>query len=232
MRTITALLAASAMALTATPAFAAPSTNTRPPAPVVTRADIDGDGRPDTIRVARRSVTDEQYVFRITVETAAGKRAIRDALVANYDDGSLAPADVWGGTAHLDGVRGAEMLMDLGGGVGDAPWPHLYTWRNGRIIPAPAPGATAANPAWDTMAHWGRMSGYTVSTVKGQRRITVHALTGRFDRTGETVTYRGTHTTYRWHRGTWQKISTTRSGTLNENKAYDYAGWNGITWRG
>ena len=88
------------------------------------RADVDGDGRRDTLQLSRRRVTAEDYTFRLTVATAAGRRAVRDVLVPNYGDGSLQPADVWNGTAAVDGAPGVEVSIDRSGNIGATSFPR------------------------------------------------------------------------------------------------------------
>ena len=109
-----AVIAGSAHTASATPAPGVP-TGSVDTTPVVTRVDVDGDLKRDTVRLTSTKVSQDRYTFRITVTTAKGKRAIRDVHVADYLDGTLTPADIWGGTAHLDGVRGAEIMVDRGG---------------------------------------------------------------------------------------------------------------------
>lgn len=225
----TATTATTVTPATSTETAASAATITAAPQPVVHRVDIDGDRRRDTVRLTRHRMNADWYTFRITVETARGQRAIRDAMVPRYDDGSLTPADVWGGVAHLDGARGAEIRIEQGGNVGDFPWPHVYTWRNGRIVPALAPGAPTGQTGWTVSEHFLAINGYTFSTVRGERRVVVHDLTGRFGK-DDNLTYSGTHTTYRWRGDAWRRVSTVKTGRLSEVEAYDYAGWNGIVW--
>lgn len=241
MRRLTVgLVAVALLGSTASAANAAPTPAPAPaPAPgasgtattVTSRADVDGDGRRDTIRLDRRRVTADDYTFRLTVTTARGARAIRDVLVPNYGDGSLQPADVWNGTAAVDGAPGVEMSVERSGNVGDAPWPHLYTWRAGRIVPAPAPGATTGDPGWNIADHFVLVQGYDVHTVKGRRQVTATELTGSFGPDRERVTFHGTRVTYRWERGTWRRVGVRRLPSVSDAVAQSYAGWHGITWR-
>ena len=233
MRRITVgLVAAALLASSAPAASATPATPTAPtPSRVTTRADVDGDGRRDTVELARRRVTPDEYTFRITVRTATGRRAVRDVLVPNYGDGSLTPEDVWDGTATVDGTPGVEIAVDRSGGVGDFPWPHLYTWRAGRLAPAAAPGASAGDLGWSVADHFTLVAGYDVRTVKGVRQLTATHLDGRFGADRERVTFRGTRVTYRWQHGAWVKSGTRRIGPLSEDAALRHAGWHGVTWR-
>lgn len=196
------------------------------PEPVVHRADVDGDGRPDTVTLTRRRVTTDWYTFRITVRTATGRSAVRDVHVADYVSGTLTPFDVWRGTATVDGVRGAEINVDRGGNVGDAAWPHLYTWRAGRLVPLRSPESTAG---WNVADHPASVAGYSFSTKRGRRYVTATQLRGRFAADG-TVTYQGTRTTYRWRRGAWVTVSRARTGTLSEARGQALAGWQGLSW--
>ncbi|GAB47125.1 hypothetical protein [Mobilicoccus pelagius] len=238
MRRITVgLVAAALLASSAPTASAAPVTSATPtpatPAPprVTTRADVDGDGRRDAVELTRRRVTPDEYTFRIDVRTATGRRAVRDVLVPNYGDGSLTPEDVWDGTAAVDGAPGVEIAVDRSGGVGDFPWPHLYTWRTGRLVPVAAPGASAGDLGWMVADHFTLVAGYDVRTVKGVRQLTATHLDGRFGAGRERLTFRGTRLTYRWQHGAWVKSATRRVGPLWEDAALRHAGWHGVTWR-
>lgn len=218
-------------ASTTTSTTAAASTTPTASTTLTSRADVDGDGRRDTIQLNRRRVTADDCTFRLTVTTARGARAIRDVVVPNYGDGTLQPEDVWNGTAAVDGAPGVELSVDRSGKVGDFPWPHLYTWRAGRLVPAPAPGVTSGNPGWSVADHFVLVQGYDVRTVKGSRQITATELKGSFGADRERVTFRGTRVTYRWQRGAWVKVGTQRTGALTDAAAQRFAGWQGVTWR-
>ncbi|WP_168583394.1 hypothetical protein [Gephyromycinifex aptenodytis] len=207
-----------------------PTTTSRASAPVTARVDIDGDKRRDTVRLTQLASTRSWHRFVLSVRTAAGRTDTMRIAVPNQT--SVKPSDLWWGTAHADGVRGAEILLDLSGNLGDAPYPHMYTWRRGRIASAPAPEKAAPGQQsnyWAIIAQPFQYSGYTFSSRNGARTVTWNRTTP--GATPEPRRYSGTSTTYRWTSAGWRKVSTKPLRGLSEDSAFRLADWHGITWR-
>lgn len=201
------------------------------PRAVVRRVDVDGDGRTDTVTLALSRTTRDTYRFALTVRPARGRIVTVPVTIGRYRT-DLTPAMVWTGAAPLDGVAGADLMLDLGGAVGDFAWLHAYTWRSGRLVNLAAPGATRKDISWHIMGPPFAVSGYTVGgPLTGARTVTHHQLAGK---EYAAATYRGTHTTYRWvggAAGSWQRTAVKDSGVVSAAKAQRYGGWTGVTWR-
>lgn len=201
------------------------------PRAVVRRVDVDGDRRADTVTLALIRTTPDTYRFGLTVRPARGRSVTMPVTVGRYRT-DLTPAMVWTGAAPLDGVSGADLMLDLGGAVGDFAWLHAYTWRSGRLVNLAAPGATRRDVSWRIMGPPFAVSGYTVGgPLTGPRTATHHELTS--DEYGGSR-YQGTHTTYRWvggAAGSWQRTSVQPSGVVTAAQAQRYGGWTGVTWR-
>lgn len=204
-----------------------------PPGPPVTsRADIDGDGRPDTTTLSQvpTSRGHHRYVLRITT---SGGVSTRIPMTIPFEIDPLPPKSLWVGAAHLDGVRGAELVLDVSPGVGDTPEELVYTWRKGRLVGAPAPnglawGKGSARNEWRIANTLWAISGYTFATKGGVRQVTHHDLKGRM--VGEKPVYAGRHTTYRWSAGTWRRVSSRPVRGLSEKAAVPFADWHGLRW--
>jgi hypothetical protein len=129
------------------PTSAPSTTPTSPPEPALAeydraRADVDGDGAADIIRV-RVPVADadeghdvsmvSEHV-QLQVELAAGG-------MVELDFGeTLAPTI--SGTPDLDGNGTADVVLSFSGG--DAAWLKVFTWDGDTVVPAePAPGSPA-----------------------------------------------------------------------------------------
>jgi hypothetical protein len=106
------------------------------------RADVDGDGAADTIRVLVPEAdagagTDESLVsddVRLQIEFAAGAE-----VGLGFGQG-LAPTIA--GTPDLDGNGTAEVVLSFSGG--DAAWLKVFTWDGETVVPAqPANGSPA-----------------------------------------------------------------------------------------
>ena len=196
--------------------------------PSGSRIDVDGDGRADRTSLTKVATTRDDYTFRLAVRTAAGRSVNLPVKVPNYRD-NVTAEEVWVGAAGVDGVRGGELILDLGGGVGDFPAEYVYTWRSGRLVTLRPPGARSGRTPWAIADHWLLVQGYTFSMRRGVRYVVAHDLKNTSP--GSTITYQGTHTTYRWARTSWVKVSSKPSGVLPESAHKKYASWHGLVWR-
>lgn len=228
--TLAAALAIAAGGSIITPAMAAaPATATASrtlaaagaTASTVRRVDVDGDGRRDTVTAA----LSRTGRLTVTVKTARGKTASLDVNYDGYPDEKPSLKYMFLGTATLDGVRGADILIDPSSFTGDAWWWKAYTWRNGRLVQLKAPGS-------DRRGYWGQAyfpegaDGYTFSTVKGVRTVLRHELRSDMARPAR---YSGTFTTYRWTAKGWHKVSARRvSGISSTTAQHTYYGFHGI----
>lgn len=222
----TTLLAVGLVAPTA--ATAAPTAPPRPTPSITSRADLDGDGRPDRITVTTVMRRDFSCRFAVTVRPARRRAATMPVAVPECND-SFGAGDLWVGRADVDGGRGEEFLLDLGGGVGDFMWPHTYAFRAGKFANLRAPGTSGRLLSWNLVGPSPfPISGYTFSTRKGVRHVVHHEL--RPSSSGRT--YTGTDTTYARVGDEWKRVSVAAATPLPRASAEKNAwGWHGIAWR-
>lgn len=188
------------------------------------RADVDGDGRADTITFTKVTTRRGLDYFRLTVRNARGTSA---STVVSTDSMELPASQYWVGVTGIDGIRGNEIVLDLVGGVGDATDIRSYAWRRARIALVAAPDRPARWPDWDIMwADFGAARGWTFSQSGRTRFVTKHdykrSSSGRFY---------GTDTRYRWAAKSWQKMSTAKVSGLRKAQADKVADLRGLIWR-
>lgn len=227
--TTTALVLAGAVAAapsaTAAPS-AAPAATTASKS-LTKRVDIDGDGRNDTVTLQLVSARGDKNGYRLTVRTATRRTSSRVVYVYNLNDATV--NDIWVGASGFDGVRGNEILLDLGGGVGDFPNLITYTWRNGKLGVLVSPNGAARYPNWPITVPPFGVSGYTFS-MKGSTRYVVHHELNP-SKSGRGRSYSGIDTTYRWTPKGWKKVSSKRSGVLSAAAASKLGDFRGLIWR-
>ncbi|GAB97937.1 hypothetical protein KILIM_089_00070 [Kineosphaera limosa NBRC 100340] len=200
------------------------------PVTVTSRLDVDGDGRADRTTLAPVRSTSTTITLRLSTRTAAG-RNFSTLLTVDHDSSGADARSAWVGAGVVDGARGAEIVLDLNGGVvGDWPRIAVYTVRGEAWRLLRAPGARADRTPWATANLEYAKSGYTFSTKRGVRLVTVNRLApvGDDPATGR---YHGTRTTYRWARGAWAKSATQRVRGVSESQAGRLSGLNGLSLR-
>lgn len=199
--------------------------------PAVSRvADIDGDGRPDTVALSLVTSRSTHQSFRLTVSTARRKVATTTFTVSCMCDGPASgttPRRVLQGMAPIDGVVGSEVLVDLSSEPYDVWEMATYAWRAGKLQRLPAPGSGRSG-LWGSAYPLMGIDGYTVSMVGKTRQVVRHRLRPLpgFDR------FLGTDTTYTWSRSGWVARRTQRVGPVSADTAKAlYFGFKGISFR-
>lgn len=193
------------------------------------RADMDGDGRPDRTTFTKVRSTSRTHTFRLSTRTATG-RTISTLITIPANLSTTTAKDVWWGAAPIDGAPGAEVVLDRIAGVGDFPDCAVYTIRGGAYRILRAPGARSDRTDWSVSNHPSQISGYAFSTSRGVRRVVATRLkmsSGSWD----APVYSGYRTTYRWGRTGWISSGTQRVKDMPDKRAQTYAGWLGITLR-
>ncbi|MDO5630093.1 MAG: hypothetical protein Q4G43_17405 [Mobilicoccus sp.] len=187
---VAALAAAVALPLVAAPAATAATGQ----GAVVSRADIDGDGRPDTTTL--RSSRDGTRQT-LTVKTAAGRTSS-----ATINTPYLFDRTPFHGVAEIDGAAGHEIVINTGSGAHTLFF-AVYSWRDGKLVAQtdPASGSTE----WVTDSALSASQGYRVQTVRGVRQLTSVALAR--DTWGRNATFSGTRVTAQWRDGRWMTIT-------------------------
>ena len=179
------------------------------------RADVDGDGRRDTVTIG--SV--REGTLRVAVRTARGARSSIDIDQGEF--GPLTPPHPFHGAADVDGVRGQELFVFYGQGA-HTPWFKVLTWRSGRLFATREP--QTRDTMWAPDAAYGYGTGYAVTGTGASRRLVITNATRSGSR------YRGTAVTYAWAASRWVKKGT-RQVSFSEAGSGAVFGWHvrGIT---
>ncbi|WP_040155441.1 hypothetical protein [Mobilicoccus massiliensis] len=203
---------------TASSAAAAPARTPKPcvssGCSIVSRADVDGDGRADTTSLTRR---DKGKAYTLRVVTASGRVASTSVATPWLQGTGVAP---FRGAVALDGARGSELVVLTGMGAHTSIH-NVYTWRSGRLVAEKDPSGSTE---WVTDGALSFSKGYTLRTVKGARQLTSISLVR--DSWGTKATFTGTRIVARWQKGRWTPI-TERAVRMPEGPAvWSGAGWN------
>ncbi|WP_040632225.1 hypothetical protein [Mobilicoccus pelagius] len=212
--------AAVAVPLGAAPASAATTAPARTPracvtsgCTIVSRADVDGDGRADTTSLTRR---DKGRAHTLRVVTAKGAVA-STTFSTTWLPSGLSP--FYGATA-LDGARGSELVVLTQAGA-HTLYHAVYTWRGGRLVAEKDPSGARD---WVTDGAVSFAQGYTLRTVKGTKQLTSVAYSR--DSFGRNATFSGRRIVARWQHGRWTPI-TDRAMIVKESPSvWTGAGWN------
>lgn len=206
---VSIVLAAGLCAPLATaPASAAP----RPAAPATSEptlvqtkhADVDGDGRRDTITVydAGRqtdSSTMEWTIWLVRVTTATGRSSSVTFEIPTYQT-----TKPWYGWAKIDGRRGAELLFETHSD--DGLGLEVLTWSKGKLVREGGPASTAstAEPsAWFAPSEGSLFGGYRLFTSHGKRLVNTWRATCPESETGSCVVRT---VQSQWHSGSWHRV--------------------------
>lgn len=179
---------------------------------VVSRADVDGDGRADVTSLTRLS-GGKAYTLRTT--TAAGRTA-----TTRVDTPWLFGREPFVGAVPMDGVRGSEIVLRTETGA-HTQYHRVFTWRSGRLVAQKDPSGSLD---WITDGAAAFAAGYRLRTVDGVKQLTQISLSR--DSWAPGATFSGTRFVARWENGQWRPI-TARSVKMPANESvYAGAGWN------
>lgn len=173
------------------------------------RADVDGDGRRDTVTVGQAS----KQRLRVHVRTARG--ATSTLYIAQGEFGPWAPDKPYQGSAAFDGVHGQELFILYGMGA-HTPWFKVLTWRNGRLYAARNPATGGMD--WTPDAAYGYGVGYTAGGSTANRRLAVTDASRRGDG------YAGRQTHFAWVKNRWVKRSS-NAVRFSDRASMRYFGW-------
>lgn len=158
MRTKAIAILAAGLAITGTVLQAPTSAEAKTHRVQTVKADVDGDGRADSIKVYRLANKSRyRTTYKVIVKTARGKRAARIlATTGSKETGRITKPLIT--VAPLDGVAGGELAVrtyDFSRGDDSRGAFVLLSWRKGKLVQEkPATGA------WDvtnsgSMGSWG-----------------------------------------------------------------------------
>jgi hypothetical protein len=181
---------------------------------VKARADVNGDGSPDVIGIAKRGKNGAPQ-GKVVVRVKTGPRTIvSTAARTEYWYGPP-----WQGTAALDGRGGNEIVVGLTVGAHGQSYRAL-SWRRGELVTLDAPGRGKFwyidSAVWIS-AGWLQRSGDPVGTIR--RRVAV--------RTGDSAKspFEGKVTTFRWAPDGWERLGTRTVYPLSDKRAFRWGGF-------
>jgi hypothetical protein len=179
---------------------------------VVAHVDVDGNGTSDAVALARRGKNGgpKGFVY-VRVKTAAN-RIVAVRREAPYWYGPL-----WQGAAALDGRKGRDLMIGRTAGA-HTQFFRALTWRGGRLTNLRAPGGRL---------NWVVDGAYRFSLGFLRRAGKPAGTLTRLDaeRNGESTTFTGTATDYRWSGGAWQRVRRSTNDHLPEKTAGRWSGF-------
>jgi hypothetical protein len=113
------------------------------------KADIDGVGHKDSVKVYRiKTASDHRVTYRVTVTNAKGKKASRTIVTQGRGSDARKITKPVAAIAHLDGAAGAEIVLtktDYRDGISPSRSFIILTWRKGKLVTeSPAKGTWGA----------------------------------------------------------------------------------------
>ena len=176
---------------------------------VVTRVDVDGDGRADQVGLVQRSKNPAGSKVTVRVWTAKGRTMSTSHEAWWY-------GSTWHGAAKVDGVAGHDLV------VGTSVGAHLMTFRiitvrSGKLVTLKAPGN---QNRWTIDSSYSYNEGWTRSVSKKG----VVSMTYRGAVRSSSSRHRLVISRYTWRSGSWSRISTQKS-TVSDRTAWNVGGW-------
>lgn len=181
---------------------------------VKARTDVNGDGSPDVIGIARRGKNGASE-GTVIVRVKTGPRTI----VSTNARTEYWYGPPWQGTAGLDGRRGKEIVVGFSVGAHGQSYRAL-TWRRGELATLDAPGRGKywyIDSAMWISAGWQQRSGDPAGTIR--RRVAM--------RTGDSAEspFEGKVTTFKWAPDGWQRLGTRTVYPLSDKRAFRWGGF-------
>ena len=177
---------------------------------IVSRADIDGDGRADQVGV-RMKTSGGTTKSTVRVRTAKGRLMSTQLTVQPW-------AKSWHGAARIDGRAGYELVVPTNGQSEYLTY-RVLTYRDGRLVTLKTPQNAWT---WDIVAEFTGLTGWSRSTRDGKVLITRK----RAYKVGETRRFDLRTTTYQWKNGAWSRpVSSTRNTRASQKAADSVFGW-------
>ncbi len=179
---------------------------------VVAHVDVDGNGAADAVALARRGRNGGAKGFvRVRVKTAPHR------IVTVRRDLPYWYGSAWQGAALLDGRKGRDLVIGHTAGA-HTQFFRALTWRSGTLVDLGAPGGGrdwVVDGAYRISLGFLRRAGKPAGTL-----TTLNA-----ERNGETRTFTGTATDYRWSGGAWKRVRRSTDKDLPEKTAARWGGF-------
>ncbi len=207
---LTSALVAAAVA-PAAPAHAAPAG----PVPAKVRltqtrhADVDGDGRLDTVRIYDTGKKGDKTLWKVKVTTAKGRSSSVTVPIPSYQG----TKHLWHGWAQLDGHRGAEVILEPE--TDDFITYIVLTWQGNALHRELAPGA---DKQWVAATGTDR-NGFRFYTASGKRYVNAWSATCP-DQESRPGTCTVKTVRYVWRNGAWHKAATLPTTKVSNQAIY------------
>lgn len=179
---------------------------------VVSTADVDGDGRSDSVGLVQSGIGDGRLGrVQVRVRTAKGR------VMTTSHDARWYGTSTWHGAARFDGRAGYELV--LGSDVGaHAMFFRVIAYRNGQLTTLKAPGG-AYRWAIDSAALYG--AGWTRKVSSSGAVVMISTYPHQVYDHGWVIE----STRYRWSNGAWARTSSDIQVMASDRAAYDAMGW-------
>lgn len=177
---------------------------------VVSRADVDGDGRADQVGLVQRTSYPQNNTITVRVRTAKGRTMTTSHKAWWY-------GSTWHGAARFDGRAGHELVVGSSAGA-HARIFRVVTYRDGKLVTLKAPGGSWT---WLIDGSYSMNAGWFRTTSRGKVYMTSKSAMRNMS------TYRHDLRTYKyqWKNGSWRFVSSTRNPRATTTSAYAIAGW-------
>lgn len=176
---------------------------------VVSKADVDGDGRSDRVGLVQPKTDPSYSRVTVRVRTAKGKTMSTSHRAWWY-------GSTWHGAAPFDGVAGRELVVGTDMGAHYTEY-RVITVRRGKLVTLKAPGNSS---------RWGIDSSYSYNLgwkrtigTQGKVKMASRAAERRTATKHTLVTNR-----YVWRSGTWAPTAS-KKATVSNKTAYAAGGW-------
>ncbi len=179
---------------------------------VVAHVDVDGNGTSDAVALARRGKNGgpKGFVY-VRVKTASNHIAVaRRELPYWY-------GRAWQGAARLDGRKGHDLVIGHTSGAHTQLFRAL-TWRAGKLVTLRAPGGESD---WVVDGAYRISLGFLRRAGKPAGTLTRLAA----ERNGDSATFTGTATDYKWSAGAWKRVRRSTNDHLSEKTAGRWGGF-------
>lgn len=175
---------------------------------LVSRADVDGDGRSDQVGLVQRASNPSGHTVIVRVRTAKGRTMTTSHTAWWY-------GSTWHGSAKVDGVAGHDMVVGTSVGAHYMEF-RVITVRSGRLVTLRAPGGAYR---WGVDSSYSFNQGWTRAVSSGKV-----SMTGRYAERRTGSTHDLTTRRYAWRSGAWSRNSTKKS-VVSTSTAYAAGGW-------
>lgn len=168
---------------------------------IVTRRDVDGDKRADTTTVTPTRVKKRPaYILR----TVTAREQVSQVVVTSEKYAGDINRWPYPGSGSFDGAPGVELLMFSGVSGANSISYRMYSWGNGKLVEARAPGR---DTQWSFSSSIRWASEVRIGHLRGVREMTI----GGYEQVREGV-WSGLVEIYQWRRGAWRYLDTRPAG--------------------